>query len=414
MKDKVFRFKLFFTGFIFIIDLISVRALYKFTEVINTNILPVLILHAFIFLIFFSFIVLVNPLKLQRHPVIVANILRFTGAFSLIYFPKIVWVIFSVIEDIFMFILTASGIEIFPPYVISYSGFILSVILILFLLYGMLIGRFRYKIYHVRIPVRNLPLPLENLRIIHLSDIHIGSFYRFRKQIRKAIHRINALQPDLILFSGDMVNNFSEEINGWEQEFKQLHSVYGKYAVLGNHDYGDYYTWTSDEEKNRNKKILFRFFKETGFHLLMNETIQVKTRDSKLNIIGVENWGSPPFKQYGNLKRALENQLPSGIKILLSHDPSHWDAEVLNKTDIDVTLSGHTHGMQLGIRLGRYEWSPSGWLYKRWGGLYCENGQSLYVNRGMGFIGLPMRIGILPEIACLQLIHVSSDEKTGG
>jgi predicted MPP superfamily phosphohydrolase len=214
---------------------------------------------------------------------------------------------------------------------------------------------------------------------------------------------VNTLEPDLICFTGDMVHNFSEELDPFVDILKQLEAPLGKYAVLGNHDYGAYFNWESTEEEAANLERVKSQIRASGFDLLLNENRTLSLNGSSLSLIGVENWGKPPFPQLGDLEHALEGVNPDHVKILLSHDPSHWDLQVREKEDIALTLSGHTHGMQFGIEIGNFRWSPSKWTYKQWAGLYGENGQQLYVNRGLGYTGFPGRVGIRPEITLLTL-----------
>jgi len=271
------------------------------------------------------------------------------------------------------------------------------------ILWGLIFGRFHYQVDKTEISFRDLPKSFEGLRIVQLSDIHLGSVFGKQDRLKKAIDIVNSLNPDLVLFTGDLVNNYSEEAHGWEELFSGIKSRYGKYSVLGNHDYGDYWEWKSEVERHSNMQLIYKIHEDMGFNLLRNSSDIISINGDRLALVGVENWGLPPFKQYGDLEKSLKDLPPSLFKILLSHDPSHWDAEIKSKTDIHLTLSGHTHAMQFGFRLGKFKWSPSAYIYKRWMGLYQQNGQALYVNRGMGFIGFPGRIGLRPEIALLVL-----------
>ena len=205
------------------------------------------------------------------------------------------------------------------------------------------------------------------------------------------------------MFTGDLVNNSSYEIDEFLPLLKKLKAKYGKYSILGNHDYGDYSNWSSDEEKQANFERMISLQEEAGFEVLRNENRQIKIEGESIQLVGLENWGQPPFPQYGNLNKAMMGVEEDKVTILLSHDPSHWDAEVLNKTNIDLTLAGHTHGMQFGIEIPGFKWSPVQFKYPRWGGLYTENNQHLYVNRGIGYIGVAARVGISPEVTVLEL-----------
>ena len=271
------------------------------------------------------------------------------------------------------------------------------------ILYGIFRTLYRFKIHHVKIKIDVLPENYSGLRIVHISDLHLGSFnYRYHI-LDRAINMINHLEPDLIFFTGDLVNNCSWELDNWDSVFKQLSAKIGKYAVLGNHDYGDYKKWESEDLKQANFEEIKQFYKKINFNLLLNEAEIINKDGEKIAIVGVENWGNPPFKQYGDLSKSLKNVADIPFKILLSHDPSHWSREVIEKTDITLTLSGHTHGMQAGINLKNKKWSPIKYKYKHWAGLYENKHQYLYVNRGLGWLGFPGRLGMRPEITLIEL-----------
>ena len=267
----------------------------------------------------------------------------------------------------------------------------------------MIKGRFNFRIVNETIHFHNLPVDFENFKIVQISDIHIGSFLGHENKVTRAIDLVNDQNPDLILFTGDLVNNFAEELNGWVPILSKLKAKYGLYSILGNHDYGDYFDWKNMNEKEQNLQKLIHLHKQIGFNLLLNDSAIIKKDNSEIALIGVENWGLPPFPQHGDLKKALINAINVPFKILMSHDPSHWDVEVLDKTDINLTLSGHTHGMQFGIEIGNIKWSPVKYKYPRWAGLYKESNQYLYVNRGFGNIGYPGRVGMPPEITVIEL-----------
>lgn len=269
--------------------------------------------------------------------------------------------------------------------------------------YGMLKGKFNYKVFKHTLNFNTLPNAFDGLKIVQLSDLHLGSFNGNYNQVSKAIEQINSLNPDLILFTGDMVNNYAEETEGWQPVFEKLQARVGKYAILGNHDYGDYSTWNSEQEKAQNFSQIKNFIENCGFKLLLNENQEIEIDGEKIALIGVENWGKNPLKQYGDLSIASKNTEQYPFKILLSHDPTHWDAEVVEKTNIDLTLSGHTHGAQFGVEVGNIKWSPVKMVFPRWADLYTENGQYLYVNRGLGYTGFSGRVGISPEITLLEL-----------
>jgi len=269
--------------------------------------------------------------------------------------------------------------------------------------YGIFKSIYNFKTYHVEIKLKSLPLRFENLRIVHISDLHLGSFnYRFHI-LNRAVSKINHLKPDLIFFTGDLVNNYSWELRGWSRVFRKLSATIGKYAVLGNHDYGDYSEWKTKKDKEENFNAIKKFYKDIDFNLLLNQSDILAKNNDKIAIVGVENWGKPPFKQYGDLQKAIDNVNGIPFKILLSHDPSHWTEEVIKKTNIALTLSGHTHGMQAAFQYKNLQWSPIKFKYKHWAGLYNIKDQYLHVNRGLGWLGFPGRLGMRPEITLIEL-----------
>ena len=240
------------------------------------------------------------------------------------------------------------------------------------------------------------------MKVVQFSDAHLGSFNGNKKEVTRGLEMINALEPDVILFTGDIVNNFAEETKGWQESFSNLRAKYGKFSILGNHDYGDYSEWESIEAKQKNLEGVMKFHEDAGFRLLLDENIELVKNQERIRIIGVQNWGKG-FAQYGNLKKAIQHTQEEEFQILLSHDPTHWDEEVIPNSKIDLTLSGHTHGMQFGVNLGKFKYSPAQHRYKRWSGLYKKGKQFLYVNKGFGFIAFPGRVGMPPEITFLEL-----------
>ena len=275
---------------------------------------------------------------------------------------------------------------------------------------GMLRGKYNYKVIKHQLSFNRLPKDFNGFKIAHISDFHCGSFDN-REKLTYGIDLINKQKPDIILFTGDMVNNIADEILPWKSLISSLNAPYGKYSVLGNHDYGDYNSWNDDEEKVKNFKKLIALQNEMGFKLLNNKSEIIKINRSTIDLIGVENWGSG-FKQKGNLDIALANTKPNDFKILMSHDPTHWKEKVLtHKQHIDLTLSGHTHGMQFGIEIpGIIKWSPAKYRYKHWAGIYQELNQVINVNRGFGFLAYPGRVGIYPEITLITLQNKESSK----
>ena len=271
------------------------------------------------------------------------------------------------------------------------------------LLIGMIRGKYNYKVIKHQLSFERLPVDFHGFKIIHISDFHCGSFDN-KKKFSYGIDLINQQNADIILFTGDMVNNIADEILPWKELISSLKAPYGKYAVLGNHDYGDYTAWDKEEDKINNFKKLIALENEMGFTVLNNRNEKIKIKDSSIDLLGVENWGSG-FKQKGNLDMALSGTKPKDFKILMSHDPTHWQEKVLvHQQKIDLTLSGHTHGMQFGIEIpGIIKWSPAKYRYKHWAGIYQEFDQLINVNRGFGFLAYPGRVGIYPEITCITL-----------
>lgn len=274
---------------------------------------------------------------------------------------------------------------------------------------AMLIGRFKwvsdFRLRSEYIKIKKLPLAFNGMKIIHFSDMHLGS-WPSKTPISTVVDIINAESPDIVFFTGDLVNFSSREAFKYESILKEIKARYGIYAVLGNHDYGDYVRWENTEEKIKNMRQLFDFYKRLGWKLLRNENHIIHKSGQKLAILGVENWGdNPRFPQMADVNLAMKGVENIDVKILLSHDPSHWDKIISKKyTDIDLTLSGHTHGFQFGIETSVFRWSPAQYLYKYWAGLYQINEQYIYVNRGTGFLGYPGRIGILPEVTSITLM----------
>ncbi len=265
-------------------------------------------------------------------------------------------------------------------------------------------NKYRYEVRRQQLRFSNLPAAFRGLRIVQLSDIHVGSFDD-PAAVKRGVEKALSLKPDLIVFTGDLVNNMATEMGDYEEIFSQLKAPLGVYSILGNHDYGDYVAWGSSEEKKDNLDRLKLIHERMGWQLLLNEHVKIQQGDEQIVLIGVENWSSRAnFKRYGNLSQACQGVDPSSFQILLSHDPSHWETEVIKSYPaIDLTLSGHTHGMQFGLEVPGFRWSPVQYVYGRWAGLYAQGEQQLYINRGFGFLGYPGRVGILPEITLLEL-----------
>lgn len=272
------------------------------------------------------------------------------------------------------------------------------------ILYGMTKGKYNYKVWRKTLYFPDLPDAFDGFTLTQISDVHSGSFDDF-ENVKKGIDLINEQQSDVILFTGDLVNSQSKEMEPWKDLFGTLKAPLGKYSILGNHDYGDYVHWKSEEEKVANLNRLAEIQKEMGFRLLLDENLEILKGNDKIKLIGVQNW-SKTFKKYGNLNKAMEGVSDQDFKILMSHDPTHWEAEILpHPQKIHLTLSGHTHGLQFGVENNLFRFSPAKFIYKQWAGLYEKFEQKIYVNRGFGFLFFPGRVGIWPEITVLTLTN---------
>jgi predicted MPP superfamily phosphohydrolase len=287
---------------------------------------------------------------------------------------------------------------------LSWLGIGIGSSLITSLIYGFS-NKYNYKIRRLPLAFPNLPPAFRGLKIVQISDIHSGSFDN-KKAVEKGVQMILDLKPDLILFTGDLINDRTTEMLGYEDVFSHLKAPMGVFSILGNHDYGDYVKWPSQAAREQNIEDLITLQTNMGWRLLMNEHVVLEKQGQEIALIGIENWSAKArFPKHGKMWEAYPGAEKYPFKILMSHDPSHWDAEVRPRYgDIDLTLAGHTHGMQFGIEIPGFKWSPVKYVYDEWAGLYEEGKQKLYVNRGYGFIGYPGRVGILPEITLIELV----------
>ena len=343
------------------------------------------------------------------------NLSRFKivrSIFYLIYFAKFLVICFTLIFSLLALLL--GGIAYFVPnfnfsndYSVLFAkiSILLSGIPLVLMIYGILRNRHRYKVHQVKVPIKGLPKGLNGLKIVQISDIHSGSFTD-SEPLKKGIELINQAKADLVFFTGDLVNSVATEIEPYTTIFNKIKAKFGVFSVLGNHDYGDYVRWPSREAKLSNLNRLMSTQKQMGWQLLMNENRLLTINGEQIAVIGVENYsGSPRFTKYGQLDKAYKGSETASLKLLLSHDPSHWDAQIRpDYPAIDITFSGHTHGAQFGIEIkGLIKWSPIKYVYKQWAGLYQKGQQFLYVNRGFGYLGYPGRVGILPEITVMEI-----------
>jgi len=283
------------------------------------------------------------------------------------------------------------------------TGLLIGSIPFFSLIYGMLFNPYNYKVKKLKLILPDLPVSFDGFKIVQVSDIHTGSFLS-TGPLSRAVNIINEQKPDVVFFTGDLVNyNHTEALN-YIDTLKNIKAIHGVFSIFGNHDYGDYYKWNNSEEKENDIQELKKIHSQMGWNLLWDEHHIIEQGEEKIAVIGVQNCSAHGFSNYGSLEKATKNISYSPINILLSHDPSHWRKEVIGKyPNINLTLSGHTHGMQFGVEVPGFKWSPVQYVYKEWAGIYQENNQYLYVNRGLGFIGYPGRVGILPEITVIEL-----------
>ncbi len=338
-----------------------------------------------------------------------------TGLFAT-YFSKLFGIVFVFADDLQRgvrwvagWITEKRGGESLPGTPISRSEFLTTASLVATaipfgtMVYGILSGAHDYRVRRVKVTLPDLPKSFDGITIGQLSDIHAGSFHN-RTAVMGGVEMMMKEKPDLIFFTGDLVNNEAREMKDYVNVFDKLRAPLGVYSVTGNHDYGDYFQWSTSGAKKRNFEDLMAAHRAMGYRLLMNENHILHGGADKIAIIGNENWGGRGFTKYGKLREAYRGTEEASTKILLSHDPSHWDAQVRPEfPDIDLMFSGHTHGFQFGVEMGAFKWSPSQYAYKQWSGLHKEGNQYLYVNRGFGYLGYPGRIGMPPELTIVEL-----------
>lgn len=284
------------------------------------------------------------------------------------------------------------------------AGLIAAAVPLSSLSWGIISGAYDYNIKRVKLVLPNLPKAFDGIKLAQISDIHSGSFYN-KTAVKGGVEMLMAEKPDFVFFTGDLVNNLTNEVKNYQDIFAKIKAPLGVYSTLGNHDYGDYYYGReSSPAKVKNLQDMIIVHQQMGYDLLMNENRRLKVDGEEIGVLGIENWGMGRFPKYGKMELAVKNTEDLPVKLLLSHDPSHWRGEVLKKySDIDAMFSGHTHGMQFGVRLKEFQWSPVQYIYKEWAGLYVEKHQQLYVNVGYGFLGYPGRVGVLPEITIFEL-----------
>lgn len=308
----------------------------------------------------------------------------------------------------FLYVLALCTKKDYYKKVFSWVGIVTSSIAISIILYGVIIGKNEVRIKEVELQYKNLPKSFDGYKIAQFTDIHLGSLSS-ETVIQKTRNKLKSKKPDLILFTGDLVNNFSEELEGWGGLFKAINEDGNSYSILGNHDYGNYSNWQNKADKTDNFNLIIEAHKEFGFKLLNNENIKLFSGKDSIYLVGVENWGHPPFPQYANLEEALSGISDEDFTILMTHDPAHWESKIEGKKQIELTLSGHTHGLQWRVKPAGIPFSLSYFVRKNWGGLYKSNDTYLYVNTGLGIIGVPYRIDIPAEITLFTLKRIEID-----
>ncbi|WP_316739386.1 metallophosphoesterase [Pedobacter aquatilis] len=332
-----------------------------------------------------------------------------THAFLIVFVAELIFAVFLFLGDIYRFFLgLATNFEPEGFHWIARSSVWINFSLVMFLLtvcmfiYGITRGKYAYRVIKHTLYFKDLPQAFDGFTLTQISDVHAGSFTK-PDLVQKGIDLINAQKSDLFVFTGDLVNNSAAEIKPYINHFAQIKAPFGQFSVLGNHDYGDYIKWPTENDKRNNLQQLKDYHAELGFKLLLDEHIEIHKNGEKIILAGVENWGIG-FGERGDLTKALSGTAVDDFKILLSHDPTHWEAQVKNfSSKIQLTLAGHTHGMQFGIEALGIKWSPVKYRYKHWAGLKSENDRFLNINRGFGFIGFSGRIGIWPEITVIEL-----------
>jgi predicted MPP superfamily phosphohydrolase len=338
------------------------------------------------------------------------------GLMILISVPKIIFSLFLLSDDLVRLLqfgfqsasslFQSHGKEVFMPdrrKLLIQAGVLAAAIPFTAIIHGIWKGRYNFKIREITLKYKDLPIAFDGFTITQLSDIHIGSFDN-QEAVAKGIAMANSAKSDVIVFTGDLVNNVATEVEPWLDILNKLSAPLGVHSTFGNHDYGDYVKWDSKETKQQNLENLKKHHASLGWNLLLNEHKVFEKNGEKIYLVGIENWGLPPFPQYCNLNKAITNEPNAAFKVLLSHDPSHWDAEAKkHESKIHLALAGHTHGMQFGIEIPGIKWSPVKFKYPKWADVYEEDGKYLYVNRGFGYLAFPGRVGIWPEITKITL-----------
>lgn len=396
-----------FVVFVALVEIYAFQAVKTLTKIRWVHYAYLLISLIIIIYIIYSFTQFDRSVGQNKHTLFTMGLLLIT------YLPKLIFVIVLFSEDIVRVLtgmVSAFTGDSNKPFLQERRKFVSQVALgiaaipFLSLLYGMTKGKYNFKVIKQTVYFPDLPNNFDGMTITQISDVHSGSFDN-HEAINHAIDMVNAQKSDIILFTGDIVNTHATEMHPWIETFKRIETPpMGKYSVLGNHDYGEYVTWPSQKAKQENFEAIKDLHRQINFKLLLNENIKLEKDGQQIALVGVENWGEG-FKQAGDLSKAGAGLKPKDFKILMSHDPSHWEYEIKNHpANYHLTLAGHTHGLQFGIEIpGVIKWSPVQYRYKQWAGLYENLGRYIYVNRGFGFHAYPGRVGIWPEITVIEL-----------
>jgi uncharacterized protein len=359
-----------------------------------------------IYILIFSGIFIFKPKNIS--PEGFKKVMLFFAAFLAFIIPVLFFDVFVLFSDIILLItwlgnIPEAGQKLASGLIIA--GGLVFMLLFFAVMMGIFRGRFNFKVKRHKMTFPGLPRSFNGLKIVQVSDFHIGCFIGNEKQVQRGIDLVNRENPDIIFFTGDLITIHADEVVPFIPILSQLKAKIGKYSILGNHSYSghDYFHWNKVDSPETNLEKIIGHHKTIGFDILLNESRKIALNGDAITVLGIENWGYLPFPQAGDLDKALEGVDPGEFKILLSHDPSFWEAKVMDGYPVELTLSGHTHGMQIGVKIGSFEWSPASFKYRRWGGLYQENGKFLNVNRGFGHVIYSARIGMPPEITVFEL-----------
>ncbi len=365
-------------------------------------------------LLIFSIVWTIRHPSVENDPVSYRNHFTFTAVFAFLYIPKIILVVFYICGELLIFIRRLNHTLFHPDRSLSalvrfhirrtfaLAGVIIALITLYFIARGILFTRSDFRLREVHVYSPDLPPSFEGFRIVQLSDMHLGSWTR-PKDVEKGLLLARAAKPDLLCLTGDLINVNAAETKPYLKDFSELNAPFGKVAVLGNHDMGDYARFGSRDSSGTDIQRISQFYEQCGFQLLRNRNIRINKGTDSIAVIGIDNWGKKKFRRYGKLNKAVQGCETMDFTLLLSHDPTHWREEVLTKKFIDLTLSGHTHGMQMALEINDLRLSPASLIYRYWAGLFREGNQFLHVNPGFGFLGFPGRIGLRPEISLIIL-----------